>query len=102
MKKELWPELKENPSLAGLPDELKDPSCVKRVEREIQNASATGHKHRKPSEWLKCEHCQKKSKARKDKLRELGFKDYGQFLLWRKIQDIIINKREIWIPKTKA
>ena len=101
MKKELWPELKANPTLEGIPDELKDPARVKEVERAIHDAGVTFHKHRKPSEWMKCEHCQKKLQARKDKLKELGFKDYGQFLMWRKIQDIIINKRELWLPNKK-
>lgn len=103
MKKELWPAMKQpHPGLEGLPDALKDPECFNRVEAAIERAGMTAHKHRKPSEWIKCPSCQKKREARQEKIKEFGFKDYAQYLLWRQIMDIIKNRKDIWLPPTKG
>lgn len=100
MKKELWPELKKlHPVVANLPEELKDPKCFKRIEKKIFEASKTGHDHKSLITWNKCKHCQQKFLERRALVKKLGFATYEQYLTWKKIMDIIVNKREIYLPK---
>lgn len=99
MKKELWPELKKlHPVVGDLPAELKDPKCYKRIEKKIFEAGNSGHEHKSILVWNRCKHCQQKFLEKRAMVKKLGFKNYQQYLTWRKIMDIIVNQREVRFP----
>lgn len=103
MKKEQWKKEQKDytpdPLFADLADNLKDPACYTEVVEQILKAGESGHEHKAMIVWKRCKHCQQKFLERRAKVRELGFQSYQQFLKWKKIMDIIINKREIYLKK---
>ena len=88
-------KLEPNPIFKGLPQALKDPKGYKKVEKRLFEILKSDHTHKKPSAWMKCKDCQDKFTNRKSELKKIGFKSFQQYLEWRKIMDVIINKREI-------
>ena len=101
MKKEDWSKhqktYKPDPLFDTLPVELKNPKCFKRILNKIAKASETGHEHKTVLQWKVCKHCQQKFLERRATVKKLGFASYEQFLKWKKIADIIINKREVYL-----
>lgn len=83
--------------LDGLPDSLKDPARFKDVEKQLMLVSLTSHKHKTASSYVKCEECQVKYKERKQLMKDLGFKNTGQYMEWKKIMLIIINKQSFQV-----
>lgn len=84
-----------DPKLQGISDDLKDPAKFEEIQHKILIASKVDHKHKKISVWLKCKRCQKALERRRKVLAEYGFEDYEQYTKWRKVMDIIINKKDI-------
>lgn len=105
MKKALWAknqkDYKVDPLFEGLPVELKDPAQFKNVLEQILKAGESGHEHKAIVVWMRCKHCQQKFLERKTKIKKIGFTSYEQFLKWRKIADIILNQREIYLSVKK-
>ncbi len=105
MKKEQWAKEQSSytpdPLTKDLPATLKDPKCFKRVLKKVADASETGHEHKTILQWKVCKHCQQKFLERRAVVKKLGFASYEQFLKWKKITDIIINKREVRILNKK-
>lgn len=85
-------DLKPMPILKDLPDELKDSECFERIEKKIWLIMKSDHTHRKISAFNKCKKCQAKRVKRNDYIKDVGFKNYEQYLKWRKIMSIIRNK----------
>lgn len=105
MKKEQWrkaqKDYKPDPLFAELPKELKDPACYKKVLDRITKAGDSGHEHKAVIVWKRCKHCQQKFLERRAMVKKLGFLSYEQFLKWKKIMDVIVNKREVYLQPKK-
>jgi len=86
-------ELKENTIFDGLPDNLKDPAVFKEIEEKLFNIMYSDHKHRKINNFVNCKKCKNKINKRRQELINLGFKDYSQYLQWKKIMIIITNEK---------
>lgn len=86
---DLSTKYKQHPQLKGIPDELKDIKRYKQIEKEFASIMLTSHKHKTPKGMMACEDCSKKLQERRDYIKNLGFKDYAQFMLYRKVMVIL-------------
>lgn len=84
---------KPDPLFKGMPKTLKDPKCYERIEKQLQELLKSDHKHKTASSYVKCKECQEKYQLRKTKMKEIGFKSISQYMAWKKIMNIIINKK---------
>ena len=84
---------KVNPIFKGLPSRLKDPTNYKKTERDLADTLKTEHKHKKPSEWMKCTDCQKQLLDKRKLMKRIGFKNISQYLEWRKVMEIMTAKK---------
>jgi hypothetical protein len=87
-------KLRPNPLFKGLPVHLKDPANYQKTEDDLKNILKTDHIHKTASSYVKCNECQEKLENKKKLMKKLGFKSFKQYLEWRKIMDIIINKKD--------
>lgn len=87
-------KLKEHPVFKDFPDELKDPKQYKAIEKKLASIMVSDHKHTSPKTFMACKRCKAKYDTRHKALLEYGFKDYHQYLLWRKIMIIINDKQD--------
>ncbi len=87
--------LKPDPVFAGLPEYLKDPKNYDKTEGIIKKLTETKHKHKTVSSYVKCKDCQAQYEERKKMMKEIGFSGAAQYMAWKKIMDIIINKRDL-------
>lgn len=92
--KEVNKKRKKNPLFKGFPSRLKDPASFEVVEKQLFDILQSGHKHKTASSYVRCSECMEKREERKRKMKELGFKSMQQYLEWKKIMDIIINKKD--------
>ena len=81
--------------LEGLPDNLKNPEMFYIVEKELAKILESDHKHKTVKEYVSCAWCNQKRELRQNKVKSYGFQSLAQYLEWKKIMDIIINKRNI-------
>lgn len=87
------PKLKPNPIFNGLPDSLKDPKNFKKIENKLRLSLLSDHKHSTMKGYTKCKRCQDKFKKRQILMKEIGFVDIKQYMEWKRIMSIIIQKR---------
>lgn len=87
------PKLKPNPIFKGLSSSLKDPTNYLKTEDSLQSILKSDHKHKTASSYVKCEDCQTKYNERKKLMKKIGFKSIQQYMEWKKIMTIIINKK---------
>lgn len=80
---------KSNPELDGIPDDLKTTERFDEVEKELGKMMISDHTHakaKKPMEsFLNCKRCFAKLLKKRARIQELGFKDYEQYMSWRKV-----------------
>lgn len=88
---------KPNPIFKGLPSHLKDPKCYKDIEKKLRDTLKSDHYHKSVKEYVTCMFCQQKREERQKVMKEMGFKNIGQYLEWRKVMDIITNQRNFQI-----
>lgn len=81
--------------LEGLPDYLKDPKRFKRIEKRLADILVSDHKHKAIKTFVKCPECAQRRADRAKLMTKIGFKNVGQYLQWKKVMDIIINKRNV-------
>lgn len=91
------PKLKNNPIFKGLPDKLKEVSCYAEIEQKLRLVLVSDHTHPTLKGFAKCARCQAKVAKRRALIEEYGFKSFDQYLAWRKVMDVIYNKRDIKI-----
>ena len=53
------------------------------------------HKHATIKQFIKCKRCQAKVQKKTEMIKELGFKDFVQYQNWKKIMQIMINKKNL-------
>lgn len=82
-------DLPNNPILKGIPDNLKSIEDADKIERVLGQIMYSDHKHRRIDTFIKCKRCKDKVKKRGDKLKEFGFKDYEQYLTYKKVINLI-------------
>ena len=80
---------KVNPLVAMLPEYLKDPANYEKVQRLIVETLASNHSHGEVIEWASCKGCQRRFSERGQVLKKLGFKNPGQYMVWKKIHERI-------------
>ena len=91
------PDLKPHPVFKDLPEDLKDPKNFKGIEKKLSDVLISDHKHATIKSYLKCKRCQDKFQKRHQMIRDLGFKDYEQYTMWRKVMTIISNKQDFQV-----
>lgn len=91
------PKLKKNAIFKGLPDKLKDPENFSKIEKELSGMLKTDHKHKTMKAYVCCAWCQKKLELKQNRMKTMGFKDYSQYMEWRKVMMIIKNKSNFQI-----
>ena len=84
-------KFKQHPLLKGIPDDLKDLKKYAEVEKKLVSIMLTSHKHKSPAAFATCKDCSKKFQERREYITNLGFKDYSQFMLYRRVMNIISN-----------
>jgi hypothetical protein len=88
---------KPNKNLAGIPDGIKDPKAFAKMEKKLALLLITSHKHRSPASYVKCEECQAKRTERLEAIKSYGFKDFAQYMLYKRVMSMIINKSSIQV-----
>ena len=91
------PKGKLNPILKGLPEKLKDPACYEAIEKRLFLSVYSDHKHKSLKPYKQCNMCMLKLQRKRELIKEYGFKSFEQYLEWRKIMDIIYNRKQISI-----
>jgi hypothetical protein len=87
--------LKPNSLFEGLSDEVKTIKAYNRIEKKIQELTKSDHNHKTVKEYVSCAWCNKKRQLRENYIKSEGFTSSKQYLEWRKIMEIIINKQNI-------
>lgn len=90
-------DIKPNPIFKDMPDKLKDPKLFKDIERRLRMSLISDHKHDTIKTYKKCKRCQDKFNKRHSLIKELGFKDIRQYMEWKKIMSIIVQKRNFQV-----
>lgn len=88
-------KLKPAPIFDGLPDRLKTVEAYHRIEKKLFEIVQTDHKHTSVKEYVTCAWCNEKRQMRTNAIKSEGFLSLEQYLEWKKIMDIISNKRNI-------
>lgn len=88
---------KKNPLFRGLPARLKDPKVFYRIEQELFDIVQTDHKHKTVKAYVTCAWCNTKRELKQNKIKSLGFKSYAQYMEWKKIMFLIINKSKFQV-----
>jgi len=88
-------EAKVNPIFDGLPDSLKDPKIYGKIERAVVRVMFSDHQHKTIKQFVRCERCQAKVKRRRAVIKEFGFRDIIQYQEWKRVMDIIIQKKSL-------
>ena len=88
-------KVKVNPVFKGLPDTLKDTKNFKGIEKKLSAVMFSDHKHRLIKSFTKCKRCNAKFEEKRRMVRELDFSSMNQYQNWKKIMQIIINKKEL-------
>ena len=91
------PKLKPSPIFKGFPQTLKDPKNYKKTEAKLLKILKSDHTHKTASSYAKCVECQKRREERKELMKEIGFKSIQQYMEWKKIMAIIINKKDFQV-----
>lgn len=86
-----------NPIFKDLPEHLKDVDKYKELETSFFNILQNGHKHKSPKTYAGCRDCNFLLKKRHDMIMKAGFTSMGQYFSWKKVMDIIYNKRAFQI-----
>lgn len=81
--------------LKGLPDNLKSVDMYYSIERELAKILESDHKHSSVKEYVSCAWCNQKRQLKQNRIKSYGFTSTAQYLEWKKIMDIIVNKRNI-------
>lgn len=89
-------DLPNHPALEGIPDDIKSEEAYNEIQKKIVKIMHSDHKHRKVSAFVNCKRCKDRVEKRNAYLKEKGFKNYGQYLTWRQVMDIVVkvNKHE--------
>lgn len=85
-------KLKPNPIFKGLSPRLKNPDNFVKIEKELIDCLKSDHKHRIIKAYVSCAWCQKKLQLKQQRMLAMGFKDYGQYVEWRRVMQIIRSK----------
>ena len=80
---------KVSPLLESLPDYLKEPANYYKVQKAIVDSVQTTCNHGDVLEMAECKKCTDMMLKRRKLMRELGFKNAGQYLAWKKVHEEI-------------
>lgn len=83
---------KANPVFKGLPNDLKNVETFNSIEKALNKAMLSDHKHASVKGFVKCKRCQAKLERQKALKKEFGFTSQEQYLMWKKVMSIIKNK----------
>lgn len=97
MKSSEYGVLKEHPVFKDLPETLKDPKQYKLIENKLRAIMVSDHKHKSAKTFINCKRCKDKFDKRSKAIRDYGFKDYHQYLMWKRVMEIIKNAKDFQI-----
>lgn len=75
--------------LAGIPDDLKSLTAFDELEQRLAKVMFSDHKHVKVKSFVNCKRCSQKMLKRREEIKKVGFKDYEQYLIYKKVMGII-------------
>lgn len=84
---------KPSPLFKDFPDYLKNPRNLKTIEKKLEIKS--DHTHKTIGQYARCERCEVGRMKRKRVMKELGFKDFKQFMEWKKIMSYMLQIKKI-------
>lgn len=90
-------KLKPNPIFKGLPKKLKDPSNFADIEKQLAIVLASDHKHKTVKSYVTCAWCNERREQRHKLMKKIGFKSIAQYLEWKKIHEIIRDKKNFQV-----
>lgn len=96
-KEEINKKGKPNPLFKGMKSTLKDPKNYEKIEKRLQEILKTNHVHKTISAYVKCPTCQDRRQERQKQMKKEGFKSIEQYMEWKRIMSIIINKKNFQI-----
>lgn len=85
--------LKPNPIFKGLPTSLKDPKMYAKIEKQLFEVLKGDHNHKTAKAYVRCVDCNSRREERKKIMKDIGFKSLNQYMEWKKIMNIINNKK---------
>ncbi len=94
IKQEDIKDLPSNPALENIPDELKSIKGFEELEKKLARIMFSDHKHSKVVSFEKCKRCGDKILKRRAELVKIGFKDYSQYLTYKKVMNLIQQNHE--------
>lgn len=98
---ETFPDHKQVPVLAGLPQHLKDPEIYPKIQKALLETLASSHSHGDMLEWSNCVPCQAKMHEHAELMRKLGFASGAQYMAWRKVHETITRRSPLVQWKNK-
>lgn len=78
-----------SPTLAGLPEYLKDPKNYIKVQKALLETMSCSKSHSDPSEMFHCKQCTENMIKRRELMKKFGFKSPAQYLDWKKTHEEI-------------
>lgn len=75
--------------VTSIPAYLKKPESYEKVQKLIYETLASTHSHGEVIEWAQCAACQRRFAERGVLLKRLGFKHPSQYVIWRRIHEIM-------------
>ncbi len=88
-------KLPPHPVFKTLPDSLKDVSCFHGIEEELAKMMHSDHTHASVKSFVRCIRCSAKLHKKRERIKELGFDNHEQYLLWRNVMTIIKDGKNI-------
>ena len=73
----------------GLSSELKTIEKYVEIERAIIKIMFSDHEHKKIKEFVNCKRCKAKVQKKREYIKEQGFKDYSQYIQWKRVINTI-------------
>lgn len=92
---------KVNPVFKGLSDSVKDPKNFNKIEKKLARVMVSDHKHVTVKGFTLCKKCQDRFNKKRQLIHELGFVSINQYQNWKKIMEIIINKKKLVLYEKK-
>lgn len=88
-------KLPTNPIFEGLSDSLKETGQLEDVDRQIRLLMHSDHKHATVKGFTRCKRCMAKVDRRRELLSSIGFSSYPQYLEWKRVLGVMINKQDL-------
>jgi hypothetical protein len=94
IKPNTFPNAKKLNPLGHLPEYTKNPANFMTIQKALLDTTFCGTTHSDPSQMFECKACQEKTQERRKLMSQFGFRNAGEYMEWRRIQEFL-QKPEI-------